>query len=239
MKKTSRILYIIKDIAEAIAYYMTEFTKNWVFPAYHLRNLLFRRYDLVRLPGLKPHRYSDCVERMFLANMALIVEFVENEKPEKYVLWYKGKNGNEGPKYGVPKNTRLYLPEHEGEWIMDIIREIYHWYTEVYPSRQQDHKILLDFWYQVHCGNLMDDGEPDERGLIPCKFDKSECPKTLPEIKALSDVDWMVIDRYLSEDEYLDEQKVRSTLTELENRIFNESQMFLHLYIEVRPYLWT
>ena len=49
MKKTSRILYIIKELAEAIAYYMTEFTKNWVFPAYHLRNLLFRRYDLVRL----------------------------------------------------------------------------------------------------------------------------------------------------------------------------------------------
>ena len=56
MKKTSGILYIIKDIAEAIAYYLTEFTKNRVFPAYHLRNLLFRRYDLVRLPGLKPHK---------------------------------------------------------------------------------------------------------------------------------------------------------------------------------------
>lgn len=122
---------------------------------------------------------------------------------------------------------------------MNLIREMYHWYTEVYPSLQLDSRILLDFWCRVHCGNLRDDGEPDEQGLVPCEFDKSECPRTLPEIKALPDVDWAVIGRYLTENEYLDEQKVRSKHTELEKRIFNESQMFLHMCIEVRPYLWT
>ena len=210
-----------------------------MYPAYYLRNLLIHRYDLVRLPGLKPQEYSDCLERMFRANMALITEFVEKEKPEEHVVWYDDGKGFSGPRYGIPPNTRLYLPEYEGRYIMDIIKEIYNWYHKDFPSLLADNNALLDFWCRLYVGELTDDGIPDEHGLITCKFDRSSCPKTLEEIKALPDVNWKIIEKYLHEDEYLDKDTVRTRHMDLESRIFHEKQKYLHLCIEVRPYLWT
>jgi len=238
MSRKNKLWWWIKDIGETIVFRISEFRKNWIYPAYDLRNLLFHRYDLVRLPGLKPQKYCDCMERIFLANMALIVEFIEKEKPEDYVLWYEDKDGRTGPKYGIPENTRLYLPEYHGQYVMDIIKKIYHWYKEVYPSLQKDSKTVLDFWYRVHCGEMKDAGMPDENGLIPFEFDKSGCPKTVQEIKALPNIDWQIIQRYLKEEEFLDGNLVQGKHTEIENRIFNESQEMLHLCIEVRSHLW-
>lgn len=230
----------MKDFFETIIFRCEDFCKNWIYPAYHLRNLLFRRYDLVRLPGLKPQEYCDCLERMFRANMALVVHFMEQEHPEDHVLWYEEEGTDRGgPKYGEPENSRLYLPEYKGRFIMDIIKEIYNWYKVEYPTLLSDSKELLNFWCQAHCGQMTDDTPPDENGLIKCHFDKSKCPVTLPEIKALPGIKWDVIRKYLKDDELLDETTVRSRHTDLENRIFLESQKYLHLCIEVRPYLWT
>lgn len=115
----------MKDFFETIIFRCEDFCKNQIYPAYHLRNLLFRRYDLVRLPGLKPQEYCDCLERMFRANMALVVHFMEQEHPEDHVLWYEEEGTDRcGPKYGEPENSRLYLPEYKGRFIMDIIKEI-------------------------------------------------------------------------------------------------------------------
>lgn len=239
MRKASGILSNPKDVTETIVFQIAAFVKNWIFPAYHLRNLLIHRYDLVRLPGLKPQEYCDCLERMFRANMALITEFMEKEKPEEHVLWYDDGKGFSGPRYGIPKNTRLYLPEYEGHYVMDIIKEIYNWFRNEYPALLADNDALLDFWCRVHVGEFKDDGVPDENNLIPCEFDKSGCPTTLSGIKALPNVNWRAIEKYLNEDEYLDESIVRSRHTDLESRIFHEKQKYLHLCIEVRPFLWT
>ena len=172
--------------------------------------------------------------------MALVVYFMEKENPEAHVLWYE-EDGTDrcGPKYGVPENSRLYLPEYKGRFIMDIIKEIYHWYTVEYPAMLADSKELLNFWSVAHCGQMTDDTPPDENGLIKCHFDKSHCPGNLNEIKSISGIDWNRIRKYLKEDEFLNEAVVRTRHTDLENRIFLESQKYLHLCIEVRPYLWT
>ena len=230
----------MKDFFETVIFRCEDFCKNWIYPAYYLRNLLFRRYDLVRLPGLKPQEYCDCLERMFRANMALVVYFMEKENPEAHVLWYE-EDGTDrcGPKYGVPENSRLYLPEYRGRFIMDIITEIYHWYKVEYPAMLADSKELLNFWSTAHCGQMTDDTPPDENGLIKCHFDKSKCPATLKEIKAFPGINWNVIGKYLNDEDLLNEAIVRSRHTDLENRIFLESQRYLHLCIEVRPYLWT
>ena len=230
----------MKDFFETVMFRCEDFFKNWIYPAYHLRNLLFRRYDLVRLPGLKPQEYCDCLERMFRANMALVVYFMEKENPEAHVLWYE-EDGTDrcGPKYGVPENSRLYLPEYKERFIMDIIKEIYHWYTAEYPAMLADSKELLNLWSMVHCGQMTDDTPPDENGFIKCHFDKSKCPATLKEIKAMPGINWNVIGKYLNDEDLLNEAIVRSRHTDLENRIFLESQKYLHLCIEVRPFLWT
>ena len=58
---------------ETIWWRIKDLFSNWVYPAYSLRNFLFKRYDLVRLRGIKRHEYSDVMERMLQANMGLIV----------------------------------------------------------------------------------------------------------------------------------------------------------------------
>ena len=56
-----------------------DFIENWVYPAWHLRNALYYRYDLVRMKRISRKIYCDVEERMLHANMELIVHFIEKE----------------------------------------------------------------------------------------------------------------------------------------------------------------
>ena len=82
-------------------YKITDIFSNWVFPAHDLQNLLIHRHDRIKIPQVKPWEYTDMTYFMLCANMEMIVKFIEQEKPEKYVLWYKDEKGQDvGHKYG-------------------------------------------------------------------------------------------------------------------------------------------
>lgn len=222
-----------------------DFFRNWICPAYDLRNFLFRRYDLVKLPGIKRHEYSDVVERMLHANMELIVFFMEKEKPEEHILWYKDDEGNDwGHKYGEMKNmdgskVPVLFPEYDGKYIMDIIKEIYKWWKEGYPSISKDYEYLLSFWSDYVCGTMKSvPTDNDEYRQIV--FDKSGCPKTLDFFND-KDIKWEILDKYLDGDRsnIFRENFVSDKMHWLESEIERQKQKNLHLCIEVRPYLWT
>lgn len=180
------------EFFEWVEFRVTDFIKHWIWPAYHLKNLLFNRFDLVRLPGIKKYAYSDVVERMFLANMVLVKDFVEKENPEKYVIWYAPDDEIGGPRWHTDEHTMYaQASEYEGKYIMDVIKEVYEWYTEVYPTLTDFSAYLLDQWDELR------DGFPN-----------------------------------IAED-YMKEH------TKMEKRIFDEKQKYLHLCVELRPYLWT
>ena len=131
--------------AELSWYELQRFFKCWVWPAHCWRNLLFRRYDLVRLPGIKPYEYSDVTERLYLASMQLIKEFVERERPEELVVWY-GDDEVSGPKWHAKDHPLFPMPEYEDKFIMDVIKEVYHWYTVTLPMQEKELSRLTDEW---------------------------------------------------------------------------------------------
>lgn len=208
---------------EYIWFRVTDFWKNWIWPAYNVRHLVYR-YDLVRMPQIKAYAYSDIVERMLQANMELVREFVEKEKPEEHVEWY-GEFGN-------TYNGDLF-PELKGKYIMDIIKEIYNWWTVGIKQDQKEFEHLLyvcdinfvrEKWYK-----------DDDVDLI---VDENDMPKSAEELK---EADWTILDKYSDGDRnnflslsFIDE-KMNFVETELERK----KQYYLHLCIEVRNYLWT
>ena len=214
------------------------FFENWIYPAYYLKNLLFHRHDRIKLPQVKPWEYTDTVYFMLCANMEMIVNFIEKENPEKYICWYKDEEGNDaGHKYGECKGYTYLYPEYKDKWIMDIIKDIYHWWKVEYPTLLNDKDKLLKYWSDYLLGELTT--EKSENGLYHVDFDNSNCPKTIEELEK-KDVLWEVIYKYCDDkSKLLDEQYFHNIIKELEKKIFEEEQKYLHLCIEVRPYLWT
>ena len=104
---------------------------------YWLKNIFVNRFDLVKLPGIKCYQYADCTERLFLANMELIKDFMEKEKPESFVCWY-GDDDIAGPKWHAKEHPLFPMPEYEGRYIMDIVKGIYTWYTKAYPELRKE-----------------------------------------------------------------------------------------------------
>ena len=179
------------EFLEWVKFRVSDFIKHWIWPAYYLKNWLFNRFDLVRLPGIKRYEYSDIVERLFLANMVLIKDFIEKEEPEKYVVWY-GQDEIGGPRCHSDEHSMFaQASEYEEKYIMDVIKEVYEWYTVHYPTMMNRSKMLLAQWYEHR------DGFPH------------------------------VAQSYLEEHD------------KLERQIFEEKQKYLHLCVELRPYLWT
>lgn len=235
-------LFTKPNVFEIVWWRVQNFFQDWICPAYKIRHLLFNRQDIVRLPGISATEWCDAVERMFLANMQLIAEFVEKEKPEKYVCWYKDENGNDvGHKYGECEQCGypIIFPEYKDKYIMDIIKEIYHWWKVDYPREMSEQDYLLDFWSKYVCGKMKSiPTENEEYSQIV--FDKSECPKTIDYFNG-KEVKWEIIDKYLDGDRnnIFVEGFVHNKMHKLENNIEKQKQLYLHLCIEVRQYLWT
>lgn len=225
-----------------ICYKVEDFIQNWIYPAYYLRNLLFHRHDLIKIPTIKPYEYSDTTYIMFHANMQMIVDFIEKEQPEKHILWYKDEEGEDvGHKYGEYKDKfPMLYPELEGQWIMDIIKDIYKWYKETYPQLQKEHEILLSHYVDNTIGEFdFEDDEEDENGLSKVRFDKSNCPKTIEELRKKG-FNEEIVSKYLPDNkDWLDSDKCGKVTHELEYEIIRQEQKYLHLCIEVRQYLWT
>ena len=230
------VLKIKDKIESSIAwFYVSEFVKNWMWPAYKWRRLC-HRMDIVKLPQIKATEWCDCTERMFLANMELVKEFVEYEKPETHVEWY----GEYGHKYGEDPAFPPLLPEYDGMYVMDLIKKIYTFYTKELHELESDQSYLLDFCCRYLFGKF--DYKPtcnDE--LCELVIDKSTIVKDIHFFDGDSSVKWDVLDRYLDGDR---ENLVKSEflpkkLRGLEKEIDKKKQKMLHLAIELRMYLWT
>ena len=165
-------------------YSFCRFVEGWICPAYNLRNLLFHRYDRIKVRQVKPWEYCDVVELMLYANLELVVKFIEKEEPEKRILWYCEEEGQvvgpiygEGEKHGYP----VIYPEYKGEFVMDIIKEIYNWWKDIYPREQKDYDYLLDFWANNLYGKMQSAQIPGT-DLWEMESDKSDTIKTLEDL---------------------------------------------------------
>lgn len=222
-------------------YSFCRFIDNWVYPGHYLKNLLFHRHDRIKVPQIKPWEYCDITEIMLYANMELIIKFVEKEEPEKHILWYYDEEGNvaghiygEGEKHGYS----IIYPEYKGEFVMDIIKEIYNWWKDIYPREQKDYNYLLNFWANNLYGKIHSEQIPGT-DFGEMESDKSDTIKTLEDLYELKP-DWNILDYYFdSRADILDEEKFKGVLGDLEKKMYNDCQKYLHLCIEVRPFLWT
>lgn len=198
---------------------------NWIYPAYCLRNLLFHRYDLVKIKKIKPWDWCDKSEALLWVNMQLIVDFVEKDGLEEAECWYVRKG------YGDNLKDRIYLPEEKGKYILDMIKEIYHWWKEKYPELCNDSYYITSYWVENISGETI-----IEEGNV-LSNDNSACPKTFEELQKKEGIKWEILYKYLTKEELLNETIVLNKCQEIDKRIFEETQKYLHMCVEVRPYL--
>jgi hypothetical protein len=214
---------------------------DWIYPGYCIKNL-FRRYDLIKIKSLRPYEYAEPDYLMFEANMELIVKFIEECEPEKHICWYTDEDGEElGHKYGENINLVMMFPEYKDKWIMDIIKEIYHWYKETLYNTKEDidylRYVLSTYIFGELTTKICDDGS----GLYKVVFDKKNAIKELKEFEDKNIyIDWKTIDKYVkNRKDILDETKFHRIIQEMEFQLERDKQKYLHLCVEVRPYLWT
>lgn len=217
---------------------LQDFWKNYIWPAYHLRNYFFNRYDIVKMPEIKRCEYSDVVQRVLWANVELLKFFIEKEKPEEHVEWY----GDWGHKY-IPNpitHDPVLFPEYEGKYIMDLMKMTYKWFTEDRDRMNEDRDYLLDVWYRWLSGRrytIPCEQDPEAREL---KIDESTIPTDLSFFDD-KNMDWEILDRYLDGDRMnlIKKNFIFEKLNELENKIEQLDQKHLHLIIECRFSMWT
>ena len=59
-------------------------------------------------------------------------------------------------------------------------------------------------------------------------------------LKKIDGINWDILHKYFpNEVDIVNENIVHNKINEIDNLIFNKHQYYLHLCIEVRPYLWT
>lgn len=234
-----KIIEKIDDFLVYIGWYkFLRFIENWIFPAYFLRNLFFYRYDRVVVPQIKAYEYSDKEYLMLCAVMQIIVDFIEKENPEKHICWYKSEDGEDlGHKYGENINFEMLFPEYKDKYIMDIIKDIYHFWTVIYPKKVECKEYLLNYWSKYLCGDLVE--QPVYKDVFNVTFDAANAPKTKEDLYKLN-LDWVKLDYVIDiRADLLDSECIRRKIWDLENEIVRDCQKYLHLAIEVRPYLWT
>jgi hypothetical protein len=234
----------LRDFFEDRWFDISEFFKNWIWPAYSLKNALFNRYDLVKLSFIKRTEYSDVVERMTQANFELVKFFIEKERPEEVVMWYQDHEGHDvGPRYGMScdKSTKwdVMYPELQGEFVMDIIKDIYDYYVNRIKQQEHEDLVLSEFYHKWLADDMqfidMPGCEASEVKFI-----------SKPKIESLDffneiNVNWNVLDKYSDGDRknLLDKDFVDKVRKDNEKKEFDELQKYLHLCIEMRPYMWT
>jgi hypothetical protein len=87
-------------------------------------------------------------------------------------------------------------------------------------------------------------GEMTETKIPDCDlyeidFDKSNCPKNMDDLWKLK-LDWSLLDSCVpNRKKLLNEKFILKKIKQMEKEHFNDCQKYLHLCIEVRPYLWT
>ena len=90
-----------------------------------IRHRTINRYNIVKIPTLKPN-YWDVDSRLLHSMMALLVYFVEKEKPFERIDWDS---------------------DDEHKKIAAAIKEIYNWWKNVYPKYEENDPI--EVWHKL------------------------------------------------------------------------------------------
>ena len=212
------------------------FIDDWIYPGYSMHNFLFHNYNKVKLPMFKNYEYIDVSERMKFAIFELIKDFIENEKPEEHICWYRDKNGEDlGHRYGEGER-KIMFDSQRGKYVMDLIKDIYNFYTKVLPQSEKEKNYLLEVWskyiFNGHYKNV-----PDLEDVVEWVDDPTNY--TLEDLEK-ENLDWNIILKYIEKKEnFFKDNLLRSKYHELEKEINSQTQYYLHLAIDIREYLWT
>ena len=217
----------------SIGWWITEFCTDWIFPAYKLKKLLFpsKRFNIVRLPQIKWHEYSDREWRLTCAVMELVCGFIEEEKALEKVEWY----GEYGHKYGDHGFNMTY-PEMKGRYVMDIIKEIRDWWRTDRLFLLKQKTMLEEILVQAFFPERLF----DENGKMTTI--KNYGPKTVEELKKKSGMsNFSILYSLTNADDtkLLDAKFIENLCDELEKKIFDNDQKYMHLAIDISPSLWT
>lgn len=229
---------------ERVWFKISNFFDNWIYPAYYLKNLLFHRYDLVKIPNMKPYDFNDVSERMEYATFELIKHFIERETPEKYICWYKDPNTGEdlGHKYGENPHYAIMFPEFKNRWIMDLIKDVYNFYTKELPQLENDIEYLTKINAKYFVNFELEDCDGNEEKPENEKvyhLVNTQGKRSLDE-EDIKNLNWDLILTYTNnKEDILEENGLTKLIHKCEWEKEHKIQMYLHLAIEVRPYLWT
>lgn len=227
----------MQDLGDWIWFYISETTKNWIYPAYKLKNFLINKRNIVKIPQFSPFEWYEPCDRMYYANMELVKEFIESE-PEKYVEFY----GKYGRKYGDNKeyyDRPLIFPEYEGMYMMDLVKKIYIWYTKEEQILDNEYWYMLHLWSEYFRGEWIFEDDEKTGFRKHTGVDRSKCPKCLDDLKDI-DIDWSIVDKYVDGDRnnlFKNEDYVFKKVNEIEKTIEVKRQEMLHLCTEVRMIL--
>ena len=166
----------------------------------------------------------------------IVKDFVEKEKPEENVAWYKDEEGEDvGPKYGE-KTEKVVYPELKGKYIMDLIKEIYNFYTKVLPELEKEQDYLEEILDKYVINGYWADDENDAEMV---SWVSTKTKYTLEDLEK-ENINWDIVLKYLNrKEDILDKMLLTFSIFELDSKIYKETQYYLHLAVDVRAYLWT
>lgn len=194
-----------------------------------LKNL-FCRYDRVKVPEVKPWEYCDKTGFLLYASMKILVDFVQKEKIDD-VIWYYGETQY---KLGHDQKLKIYMQQYRGKNVMDIVKQIYAFWKKIYVQKQEQIFYLQQVYYKYILGKMSISEQ-----TYQILFDFTNLPKTVEQVK--DQMNWQILDKYLQGDRQnlFKENFLKNKLCELQNELQNDCQKYLHLLIDIRPYLWT
>ena len=222
-----------------ISWRVRDFVEDGIYPAHRLQNFLIHRYDTVRMPQLERSRYYDVDERMYYAVMELVRYYYE--ECQQQFEWRddfdeEGNLASEGPKYGARSEECLF-PEYKGKYIIDIIEEIYDWYTR---GEDQFEKAMHADWELAPHRNII--ARDLKRIRKECRHNQELSVDQL-EREYLNGygIPLEILDKYLDGDRrnIVDKAFMDAVRERIREDIDRNKQKYLHLAIEVREYLWT
>lgn len=217
------------DFIERIWYKLKVKFEEWIYPGYFTCNLLFNRYDLIKIPDVKPWEWADVSIKMRSSIFELIKDFVEKENGIKSLMWDDPDSGIlTGPKYGE-RNAEIIYPELKDKLIAILLKEIYDFYTKEWPKLEKENNYVLTVWTKY-----VSEIRIENNVLV-----KGKPPYTLesPEIKEL---DWNILLKYIKEKDNLFKDNIlHDTYTNTQTEIYKKIKYHMHLAIDIYEYLWT
>ena len=119
---------------------------------------------------------------------------------------------------------------------MDLIKEIYNFYTKVLPELEKEQDYLEEVLDKYVINGHWVDVKNDPK-MVSWMPEKSNY--TLEDLEK-ENINWDIVLKHLNrKEDILDKMILLFSIFELKSKIYKETQYYLHLAVDVRAYLWT